>query len=739
VAEVEPVAPRSPRAKALIDYLTNAADYPYGRVVAVLHEDGFDVVDVMVEPQLDQKRVVPILNEESVRFRFPVEGDEAPKIYARRADFPADLTHTNFDRTDNGYCLCVWEENWDDLRRALTAQALFERVRDWLAKTAAGTLHAEGQALEPMIPVTASTVILPPGEPPALLHIHEYGKDGSALTLRLDASPSPTSAYHDFSIMRLELPPQVHGALHGLPLTLAGLRDLLAPLGADLAQALGDWLVAPEQRAGEDRNILILLVLPKRARAKAKVTDWDIWALQPMEKLFALSERLGRTAPDPATGRPQVLLTPDRCGDLGGVDLYTWRVVQRLDRSTARRYAGTKLKKDSPLVAIGAGAIGSNVMTNAVRAGIGPWTVIDDDINLPHNIVRQVHFDPMVGHSKALSATALLNAILAEEGNRGITADFLDAEEPEATAIGAALESAAVAIDFSASPAVLGALADDGRAKRAASFFFNPEGSDLVILGEAKDRVIRLDEIEAQYFLATATSRWLEGHLDGSRVDFVRYANACQDLMRPVPPWQFQTLCGIAAGQIASVITDRRAKAAIWRLDPATGTIVPIKLRLSKVHRYALQGFRVTVADHVISTMRALRREAAPNETGGILIGSYDLARRVIHVVEALPAPPDSRQTPTYFVRGAKDLKPLVEELARRSAGAISYLGEWHSHPDRCDARPSDDDEEVFAYLRKHLDPTGSPYLMAICGDVETWLRAGWYRLDPGEAVIAYE
>lgn len=733
-----PVEPRSARAKALIDYLAGAADYPYGRVAAVGHEDGFDVVDVMVEPELVQKRVVPILNEELIRFRFPVDGDEAPKIHALRTDFPANLAHTNFDRTDNGCCLCIWEENWDDLRRALTAQALFERVRDWLAKTAAGKLHGEGQPLEPMIPVTASTVILPAGEPPTLLHIHEHRRDRNGLTLCLDASPAPTTAYHDFSILRLELPPQVHGALHGSPRTLAELGDLLSPLGVDLAQTLGDWVVQPEQRAGDDRNILILVILPKRASTKAKVTDWDIWALQPMEKLFGLSERSGRTARDP-TGRPQVLLTPDPCGDLSAVDLYSWRVVKRLDRAMARRFAATKLKKDMPLVGIGAGAIGSNVMVNAVRAGLGPWTVIDDDINLPHNVVRQVHFDLMIGASKALSGAALLDAILAEDGNRGIRADYLEAEEPEGTAIRGALEQCSAAIDFSASPAVLGKLADDDQIARAASFFFNPDGSDLVILAEGKGRAIRLDEIEAQYFRAAAISPWLKNHLDGSRVDFVRYANACQDLTRPVPPWQVQTLCGIAAGQLSGVITDRRAKATIWRLDPATGTTLPIELRLSEVHRHAFEGFRITVGADVISTMRELRRDSTPNETGGILIGSYDLSRRVIHVVDALPAPPDSRQTPTYFVRGAKDLKPLVDELARRSAGAIGYLGEWHSHPDRCEARPSDDDEEVFAYLHQHLHSTGSPFLMAICGDEETWLRAGWYGVEGGEAVIAYD
>ena len=57
--------------------------------------------------------------------------------------------------------------------------------------------------------------------------------------------------------------------------------------------------------------------------------------------------------------------------------------------------------------------------------------------------------------------------------------------------------------------------------------------------------------------------------------------------------------------------------------------------------------------------------------------------------------------------------------------GTLGYLGEWHSHPDGAPARPSRDDEGVFTYLSRHIGPTGSPYLMAICGDNETWLRLG--------------
>ena len=257
------------------------------------------------------------------------------------------------------------------------------------------------------------------------------------------------------------------------------------------------------------------------------------------------------------------------------------------------------------------------------------------------------------------------------------------------------------------------------------SCFFNPTGSDLVILAEDAGRALHLDEIEAQYFLAAAGDGRLHEHLRGGRVDFIRYANACQDLSRPLPPWQVHTLSGIAGGQLLASLANPIALSRVWRLDPPSGEIKSVHLDLSSVWRHTIGEWRVTFSQAVLDEMRERRRLALPNETGGILIGSFDLSRRVAHVVAALKAPEDSAQAPTYFIRGAKDLKPVVDDFVTASAGALCYIGEWHSHPDGAAARPSSDDEHVYAHLNRHLGPTGAPFLMAIAGTDEVWFRFG--------------
>ena len=217
------------------------------------------------------------------------------------------------------------------------------------------------------------------------------------------------------------------------------------------------------------------------------------------------------------------------------VGLFGWRVVQRLDRATARKYAGNTAEGDAQLVAIGAGAIGSNVVANTTRAGVGTWTVVDNDIVLPHNLVRQIHVNGLVGLAKAEATAVILDSVLAEEGNKAIRADFLrpGAHKDE---VAEAVVAADLVVDFSASPAVLGAFGDDETISRSASFFFNRTVGISFVFAEAKDRSLRLDEIEAQYFLAAGTEPLLADHFEAARIDMVRYANACQDLTRPLPP-----------------------------------------------------------------------------------------------------------------------------------------------------------------------------------------------------------
>lgn len=724
-------------------YLTEAADPPFAELTGIEIREHVDVLHIRLEPELPQHRKVPIQNHEPVAVLFDKTDVTAPRFFSARADFPVDLdlVHTNRDFEADGIGLCLWEQAWGDLSRTLTAQGLVERMRRWFTLTARGEVHPQDQRLEPLLPGTSNTLIMPAGIPHGPWHVVRCTEIDQRYTLLLDPAPVAERPALSFALFTLELGPVIHGALKRRPYDFAGLATLISELGADLMDSLRAWLLLPEQLAGAaDLRALMLIVIPLRRSADDPAESYEIWAYSSLGAIAEFGESLGITMTADAAGKsltaPAVGGQP---GDLAQLLLMPWRVVQQLDRNLARHYAANERSSDAALVAIGAGAIGSNIVINSAKAGIGCWTIIDDDVVLPHNTVRQTQAAHAVGAPKALALTHDANILLADhDAARAIVADVLKPGDRLAE-ITSALAVADLVVDFSASLAVVGHIADAQDLRRAASFFFNPDGCDLVILAEDAERRLRIDEIEAQYFLACALDPHLADHLAAARIDRLRYANACQDLTRPLPPWQVQTLAGLAAGRLLGLLDEKAASAQMWQLDPPTGLVVPITLVLAATHRVAGESIRISISEEAISTMRLLRAEREPNETGGVLVGSFDLVRNCLHVVGALPAPPDSRQSPTFFIRGARDLRPKIDAILQNSAGQIHYIGEWHSHPDGAAARPSSDDERVFEHLARQLGPGGSPFAMLICGAADSWIRAGWQDRGTAEGVISYD
>ena len=55
--------------------------------------------------------------------------------------------------------------------------------------------------------------------------------------------------------------------------------------------------------------------------------------------------------------------------------------------------------------------------------------------------------------------------------------------------------------------------------------------------------------------------------------------------------------------------------------------------------------------------------------------------------------------------------------MAQETDGMLEYIGEWHSHPNGADTRPSTDDVQVFTWLTEKMALDGLPALMMIVGE----------------------
>ena len=123
------------------------------------------------------------------------------------------------------------------------------------------------------------------------------------------------------------------------------------------------------------------------------------------------------------------------------------------------------------------------------------------------------------------------------------------------------------------------------------------------------------------------------------------------------------------------------------------------------------------VTDRVfLNSVRAERQRQLPGETGGVLLGSWDLQRGIVYVVATIPSPDDSEERPTSYTRGCRGLESAVSDAIARTGGQLQYLGEWHSHPNGHSAEPSDDDSKLFDWVREYTNQDGYPPVMLIVG-----------------------
>ena len=141
--------------------------------------------------------------------------------------------------------------------------------------------------------------------------------------------------------------------------------------------------------------------------------------------------------------------------------------------------------------------------------------------------------------------------------------------------------------------------------------------------------------------------------------------------------------------------------------------------------RISLDDLAVFIDDGVEQKLRELRRQGFPNETGGVLLGYYDFNIKAVVIVTGLPAPPDSKASRDSFERGIAGLAEAVKDASVRTAGMVSYIGEWHSHPPGHSASPSGHDLMQLIQLALGMSDDGLPAVQLIVGEHDLQVLQG--------------
>jgi integrative and conjugative element protein (TIGR02256 family) len=524
----------------------------------------------------------------------------------------------------------------------------------------------------------------------------------------------------------LSLPPAIHSAVEAFPYSLGELQDQLVRRGSELISALRTTIGKTAEGEGiptspDEGRILLILDVPIKRTPCAEPERRDPTAFVLLESLTKLGEATG-TLFSTGKGRHNrvIQLGPPKA------EKSAWReivilpitVEQSITRQAAQRFSGLySAASDLKAVLAGVGALGSALAQIWTREGWGNWTFIDSDHIRPHNIARHIALDSHIGMPKVQAVYQMTSAVFSP-GHLKIAGISANANGKDDADVSRALSEVQLLIDATTTLEVPRDLSANSTAPRSASAFLTPSGLHSALLMEDEGRTTRLDSLEAQYYRAVIQNGWGKEHLVGHHGELWVGAG-CRDITSVIP----YDLILIHAAMLSRQIREARlapfAVIRVCELREQARTLVTNDIAVSSSRQSALGDWTVRFDAEIIRKMSVLRESHLPKETGGIVVGYYDQKLRNISVVDILGPPSDSQESETGFIRGQNGLKDILEEIARRTAYIVEYIGEWHSHPQYSSAWPSNFDVALLAYLEERLSSEGKPGLILILGDEE--------------------
>jgi proteasome lid subunit RPN8/RPN11 len=332
---------------------------------------------------------------------------------------------------------------------------------------------------------------------------------------------------------------------------------------------------------------------------------------------------------------------------------------------------------DRNIVLIGAGALGSTVAENLVRAGCRRLTIVDDDAYEIGNVARHTLTIDDVGRNKATALSDRLQSVAPY-----VQAIYVDSAFLPDDGLPESITEADVVIECTASRGVRRAL--DGVRWNHPVVFCS------AAMGRRANRLFTFTAYShtfpyREYTEAFAPWRLQEQVEWDDDEDAVPERVGCWHPASVIRTDRVMTWAGTVTRLLDQAPRLSLGKTDFTVLetprDTELPTISPAPLPFQDVTTWQAPDFpiMVQVPSMCLEAMYERCRKEHPCETGGIVAGT-DRNDGPALVINTRDPPRDSIQEPTRFLRGIEEVEEWLRD-ARESIG-IDYFGEWHYHPD---------------------------------------------------------
>lgn len=680
--------------------------------------------------------------------RYP---DFAPGVRSDRPDFPASkLPHLNPVQTGQPASLCLHRGNIHDWFTEHTIIDLVSRTQDWLRDAASNRLIRQHDHFEPTRPDIERLVGIAVYNPKEIEeHIEKdwathHRRSGQAYLLCqvLTTDEGVSSLEKVLFSIRLGMPLRRRDAIEYqnyiftryqgnavlpsiailvwpaqkricqeyfgvLPHDFDSLVAFAKTLGLPLKEALQQYWAQcvsspPSMRLSSFLPVVIAIKRPQPL----------IGSKSAIEFLTFLICASGKWAPNRDGWLPntpvllfghRTPLVPEMAGELSGC---------------------TEAGTDSSLLLIGCGALGSKVGLHLARAGLTNLTLVDNDELSPHNLIRHGLLAEQLGQNKAIALKQAIKAIFQERqqgiNTRAIPGNVYELIHGSQQSL---LSEHSMIVDCSASVSALNLLADSYLSVPVIRSELADGGKLGILMCEGRERSPRIDDLQMfLYDLAIDDDKiaaWLQRQKGesteiGSGLEEITIGLGCNSATMRMADDVVSYHAALASVSIKKRWTgdEERAGVQVSLLGDSLTAWGSVEFHeVTKTHEMRplnTTSWTVRLSHKTFNHIQAQVATALPNETGGLLVGFIHYKRRIIYVTRALSPPPDSAGFPYAFKLGVQDVPEQLQEIYQRTGGVISYVGEWHSHPNGTE-QLSGTDLAAVKQIAAHLQRAGIP------------------------------
>lgn len=693
----------------------------------------------------DISNSIGIGRNERIALSYCENGKYPWEVRPLRKDFPI-TSYSNYSAPNEPRSLCLYDATWEAVERSWTPEMFLERIFWWLRATAEGEIRNPDQRIEQLFFGSSHSVVLPRdylnnADPENLksLVFREVRNEltDSHLLIGDYKNNIPNTESFCFSLPIL-LPAVEYGPIEEPAQTLGQLNSLLKQRECDL---IGPLCSAIQLQVDDDgveasKNAMTLLILGMPRTYKGEDCGVELQGFIIRMDYCQLGQKLDVLQKMPGSAKYFKYVSFDKLNDgyeaiveessenWETIPIFPVNITNYPDEKTVRRYSGLSPDEKGPMgIIAGVGALGGLLAKIWSAECWGHWHYVDADIVQAHNLVRHIANHHCIGFPKAKIVSEIVQNIHPPSENpmtRAVVANIEDDNE----VIQKLIDSSDLIVDVTTTLHVPRIIGRNEAYPRTVSVFLTPSGLSSVMLLEDSSRNIRCNNIEAQYFRAILELDWGEKHL-GGHSGGLKASGGCRETTLELSSEVLHLHAGNLARQLRKHIESDDAKICIWEYQEENGSTVIHEVEVYQSTSITVGDWEVIFDDSIVRSAKKQRVGALPAETGGILLGIVDQKDQTITLVKSCEPPSNSEGSQMEFRRAAYETEEFMQNCLDRTADVITYVGEWHSHPEGVSPLPSVSDINQHAFVHDSLIKEGRPALMMIVSENQLGLYIG--------------